>query len=30
MIRLDSFKPGIAPLTCVPDRALIRGDVISC
>lgn len=30
MIRLDLINHGIAPLTCVLDRALIRGDVISC
>jgi len=30
MILIDLVKPGIAPLTCVLDRALIRGDVIFC
>ena len=30
MIRIYRLKPGIAPLTCVLDRALIRGDVIFC
>ena len=30
MIRLDRITPGIAPITCVLDRALIRGDVTLC